>query len=79
MVRIPAVSALDAWLEERYSFEDGHLARVEQSPEGAVTLELEAYVELGLRPGDVSVVEVYELVADAPVEFEAAAAPGPVS
>ncbi|MBF6338003.1 hypothetical protein IU450_19175 [Nocardia abscessus] len=77
MVPISDVSALEAWLEERRGFEDGHLARVAQSPDGAVTLEFEEYVEWGPRPGDVSTIDVYELVADAPVEFEASAAPGP--
>ncbi|WP_378739992.1 hypothetical protein [Nocardia brasiliensis] len=77
MIRISTVSVLEAWLDQRHGFEDGHLARVKQSPDGAVTLELEGYVQLGLRPGDVSVVEVYELVADAPVEFAAPAVPAP--
>jgi hypothetical protein len=59
------------WLRERGDFEGGHLARIEGSIDGAVLLRLERYVRLGLRPGDVSVVEVYELVAHAAVEFEA--------
>ncbi|WP_328392622.1 hypothetical protein [Nocardia sp. NBC_00416] len=78
MIRISAVSALNAWLDERNDFEGGHLARVERSATGAATLEFEEYVERGLRPGDISVVEVYELAAAAPIEFEVPAAQGPI-
>jgi hypothetical protein len=67
---ISSPAALDAWLRERDDFQDGHLARVEQSTDGTVTLRLEQYVRLGLRPGEISKVEVYELVARSPDEFE---------
>lgn len=77
MIRISAIAMLDAWLDERCGFEDGHLSRIERSSDGAVILEFEQYLELGFRPGDISVVDVYELEADAPVEFDAPAAPGP--
>lgn len=70
MIRISSPAALNAWLGERYDFGDGHLARVERSPNGAVTLRLEQYVRRGWQPGDVSEVDVYELVTDAPIEFE---------
>ncbi|RZQ61201.1 hypothetical protein [Amycolatopsis suaedae] len=64
MLRISDPAALEAWLGERNGFEDGHLARAERSPGGAVTLVLENYLRFGPRPGDVSVVEVVRLVAD---------------
>ncbi|MFI6031833.1 hypothetical protein [Amycolatopsis magusensis] len=70
MIRISSLSALDAWLDERGGFGDGRLAGIHRSAGGAVTLRLEENVRLGLRPGDVWVVEVHELVAEAPVAFE---------
>lgn len=66
MIRVSGLAALDAWLAQRYDFADGHLARVGQSPHGRVTLRLEQYVELGLRPGDVSVVDWRMLGARTP-------------
>lgn len=70
---VPSISdpsELETWLGERYHFEGGHLARAEQSPDGAVTLTLEQYLRLGRRPGDISEVEVFELRAGTPLEFE---------
>ncbi|UGT44245.1 hypothetical protein LTV02_12990 [Nocardia yamanashiensis] len=75
MVRISDITALDAWLNEHYEFDDGVPTVVEQSSDGAVTLRFDEYVERGLRPGDVSVVDVYELVAEAPLEFDAPESP----
>jgi hypothetical protein len=68
--RITTPAALDAWLDDRVGFEDGHLAGIESGP-GRVTLRLEEYVEQGWRPGDVAVVDVWELVAENPAEFVA--------
>src|SRR5882757_8512057 len=70
MVRIASLTALDAWLDERGGFGDGRLAGINRSEGGAVTLRLEENVRLGLRPGDLCVVEVHELVAEAPFAFE---------
>ncbi|MFI9387353.1 hypothetical protein [Kutzneria sp. NPDC052558] len=70
MDRIRDLAALDTWLDERDGFEDGLLLDAARSDSGAVTLRLEQTVHLGLRPGDVEVVEVHELVADAPFAFE---------
>ncbi|WP_370970527.1 hypothetical protein [Amycolatopsis sp. cg9] len=54
-------------------FVDGHLTEV--TTDGSrVSLRLEAYVEYRLVPGEVSVVEVFELSAD-PAELEAAEPP----
>lgn len=75
MARISDIAALDAWLDEHYEFDDGVPTAVEQSRDGAVTLRFEEYVERGWRPGDVSTVEVYELVAEAPLEFVAPEGP----
>ncbi|WP_410672142.1 hypothetical protein [Amycolatopsis sp. cmx-4-68] len=70
MIRIASLSALDAWLDERRGFEDGRVAGITQSVDGAVTVRLEENVRLGLQPGDVWLVEVHELVAEAPFAFE---------
>ncbi|WP_410591205.1 hypothetical protein [Amycolatopsis sp. lyj-23] len=56
-------------------FADGHLTSI--TTDGSrVSLRLEAYVEYRLVPGEVSVVEVFELSAD-PAELEAAEPPEP--
>lgn len=68
MLRITTAAALDAWLDDRRGFADGHVARVERVA-GRVSLRLEEYVERGWRPGDVATVEVWELAAEDPVEF----------
>ncbi len=70
MVRITSLDELDAWLDERGGFEDGRLAGIDRSAAGAIALRLEQSVQLGLRPGDVWVVEVHELVAEAPAAFD---------
>jgi hypothetical protein len=54
-------------------FADGHLTRADANG-SRVVLRLEAYAEYRRVPGDVSVVEVFELTAD-PGELEAAEAP----
>lgn len=64
---------LEAWLDERCHFEGGHLSQVRWSSDEAITLTLDQYLRLGLRPGDVSVVAVHELVVARPIEFEAPA------
>lgn len=70
MSRISSLRALDAWLDERGGFEDGRLDGITQAADGAVTLRLVENVRLGLRPGDVWLDEVHELVAEAPFGFE---------
>lgn len=56
-------------------FADGHLTAI-TTDRSRVSLRLEAYVEYRLVPGEVSVVEVFELSAD-PAELEAAEPPEP--
>lgn len=70
MLRITTRAVLDAWLADREGFEDGHVAGIERTP-GRVSLRLEEYVGQGRRPGDVSTVDVWELVAEDPAEFVA--------
>ncbi|MFB9683112.1 hypothetical protein [Amycolatopsis plumensis] len=56
-------------------FADGHLTAV-TTDGGRVSLRLEAYVEYRLVPGEISVVEVFELSADA-AELEMDGPPSP--
>ncbi len=69
MIRISSLSALDAWLDEHGDFEDSRLVEINRPAGAAITIRLEVDLHGGSRPGDVRVVDVHELVAEAPVAF----------
>jgi hypothetical protein len=70
MLRITTRAALDAWLDDRGGFADGHVTGIDRMP-AQVSLRLEEYVERGRRPGDEATVDVWELTAAGPAEFVA--------
>ncbi|TCP57292.1 hypothetical protein EV191_1011246 [Tamaricihabitans halophyticus] len=64
MLRFSSSTTFDAWLDERYGFADGHLARLERTATDTVTVVLEEYRQRGWRPGDIAIVDSYELIAE---------------